>query len=61
MTIVNRSFKSYNITVEGYKLEFCKQINIDEFSFTSNEFIVKENTEPIVYGHSVIGISLCKI
>ncbi len=61
MTVVNRSSVPYNIAVGGYDIVSCKQISIGEFSFTSNDFVVREDTEPIVEGHSVIGISLYKI
>ncbi len=53
LSVVNRGSEPVTLTVEGYDMIACTEIEVKEYSFTSNDYEVKESAEAIVHGHSV--------
>ena len=57
ISIVNRSAQPYEIELGACKTESCVQLKTGEYSFSSNEHELIENSDPIIYGHSAMIIS----
>ncbi len=53
LSVVNRGSEPVTLAVEGYDMIACTEIEVKEYSFTSNDYEVKESAEAIVHGHSV--------
>jgi alpha-N-arabinofuranosidase len=61
MSVVNRGGDEWQIAVDGYAVESCTQIVLDEYSFNNNGFEIKHYDKPVVTGHGMTFLCLTAV
>jgi alpha-L-arabinofuranosidase len=58
LSVVNRKDAPISLCFDGYEAVDCTEIMVNAYSFESNDYEVKENTEAVVHGHSILFLKL---
>ena len=60
LSVVNRGDEPVSLSVEGYTVTACTEIETKEYSFESNDYDVRPLPSPLVSGHSMTFVRLEK-
>lgn len=60
LSVVNRGAEPVSLSVEGYTVTACTEIETKEYSFESNDYDVRPLPSPLVSGHSMTFVRLEK-
>ena len=60
LSVVNRGDEPVSLSVEGYTVTACTEIETKEYSFESNDYDVRPLPSPLVIGHSMTFVRLEK-
>ena len=58
LSVVNRRGEPCRISCDGYPVQALTEIRTGEYSFESNDFTVEHPSEAVVFGHSVLFMTL---
>ena len=58
LSAVNRKDAPISLRFDGYEAVDCTEIKVNAYSFDSNDYEVKENTDAVVHGHSILFLKL---
>ncbi|MBP3665628.1 MAG: hypothetical protein J6K29_01120 [Clostridia bacterium] len=60
LSVVNRKDVPCSLAVDGYVPASCIEIEVKEYSFDSNDYVVHTHAEATVHGHSVLFLRVSK-
>lgn len=60
LSAVNRDAEPVVLSVEGYTVTACTEIETKEYSFESNDYEICEREDAVVHGHSMLFLTLVK-
>ncbi|MBO5042698.1 MAG: hypothetical protein J6D87_07015 [Clostridia bacterium] len=60
LSVVNRGAEPVSLSVEGYTVTACTEIETKEYSFESNDYEVYARDQAVVHGHSMSFVNLEK-